>query len=30
MKQAVEDVTEDKFEFPKTIWEIEKKHKEMN
>ena len=30
MKQAVEDVIEDKFEFPKTIWNTEKNHREMN
>jgi O-acetyl-ADP-ribose deacetylase (regulator of RNase III) len=30
MKQAVEDVIEDKFEFPRTVWDTEKKHREMN
>ena len=30
MKQAVEDVIEGGFEFPKTIWNIEKSHQNMN
>ena len=30
MKQAVEDVIEEKFEFPQTIWNAEKSHREIN
>jgi O-acetyl-ADP-ribose deacetylase (regulator of RNase III) len=30
MKQAVQDVIEEKFEFPQTIWNAEKSHQEMN
>jgi hypothetical protein len=30
MKQAVEDVIEERFEFPQTIWNAEKSHQEIN
>jgi len=30
MKQAVKDVIEEKFEFPQTIWNAEKSHREIN
>jgi O-acetyl-ADP-ribose deacetylase (regulator of RNase III) len=30
MKQAVEDVIEERFEFPRTIWNAGKSHQEMN
>jgi hypothetical protein len=30
MKQAVEDVIEERFDFPQTIWNAEKSHQEIN
>jgi hypothetical protein len=30
MEQAIEDIVREKYEFPKTIWDAEKMHTNMN